>query len=194
MAVSRYRYFTKTLGANAQEFINIVGNYVYLISNTGAAATIKVSFDDGEFQILPVGIIIKSEDFQKVTVLNSDSGSASWVLAIGYGDIDNKAFTIAATVVTNSSSTGMNTPAPTTGSTTAAVLLAANANRREAIIQNNGTAGEIVYIGDTNVDAATKRGIALSNGDILVLNTQAVIWADCDTGTPTISVMETTGS
>lgn len=194
MAISRYRYFTKTLGSSAQEFINIVGNYVYLVSNTGAAATLKVSFDDGEFQFLPVGIILKTSDFQKLTVLNTDVGSTSYVMAIGYGDIDNKAFTLAATITTNESSTAFTTPAAVAGSTIAALLLAANSNRREAIIQNNGTAGEVVWIGDVNVNAATKRGIALSNGDILVLNTQGVIWSDSDTGTPTISILETTGT
>lgn len=194
MAISRYRYFPKTLDANAQEFINVVGNYVYLISNTGASATIKVSFDDGEFQILPVGIILKTSDFQKVTILNSDSGSASFVLAVGYGDIDNKAFTIASTVVTNPSSTGMNTPASVTVTTTAAALVAANANRREVVISNNGTAGEIVWLGDTNVNAASGRGIPLRNGEKIVLSTQAVIWADADTGTPAVSYMEMTGS
>lgn len=195
MAKSRYRYFVDTLATNVQKFIQIGhADYIFLFSNTGAAATLMVSFDDEEFQALPVGVSLKTEPFSKVTIRNTDTGSTTAVYAIGFGNIDFNALLISGTIVTNPSSTAFTSPAPVTVTTTAAILIAANANRREAIISNNGIAGEVVWVGDINVSASGKRGIPIANGEKIVLSTQGLIWADADAGTPSVSYIETTGT
>lgn len=189
-----YRYFSYTLAANGLQTVNTVGNYIILRSNTGAADTLKVSIDGEEFQTLPVGIkLVLDKQFSKLEFQNTDSGNTTFKVGTGIGNIDDNSLTVSGTLITNDTATSHSTPAAVATSTTAALLVAANTSRREVIISNNSsTSGEIVWIGDTNVSAAAGRGIPLYPGEKIVLSTQAVIWADAVTGTPSVSYMEFT--
>lgn len=156
------RYYPGTLAAGQLVTFETVGDYIFLLSNTGAAASLKVSINNQQFHPIPVGIILKTDTvFNRVQFLNTDSSSTDFVAILGQGEIDYKALVIGNTVSVNVA----NTPAITYEKATASVddgsqvalsaegqIYAASTTRKGAIINNPITNGKLyIRFGSTTV-------------------------------------------
>lgn len=73
---------------------------------------------------------------------------------------------------------------------TVAVLVAANLNRVEVIIHNNGSSTDTVFIGAAAV--AADNGVKLAAGEKVTIQTTAAVYLVAETGTPTVSYLEVT--
>jgi hypothetical protein len=76
-------------------------------------------------------------------------------------------------------------------STTAASAIAARDTRKNVTILASPANTDVVYVGDTTVDAATPaNGFRLDPGAAITLCTTKAVWADAASGTQTIYYVE----
>mgnify|MGYP000152491781 CR=1 FL=1 len=121
------------------------------------------------------------EGFTRVEVKNESAETLTVKLGFGKGDIQDSRLTLGGTVQTQEKSpdtftTGAQVSAAD-GAATA--LVAANADRAEVVIANDG-AGKVYIAGDVGAGAA--EGIPVDAGGVLVLTTSAALWARNDSG------------
>lgn len=150
------RYYPGTLAAGGSITLNATGNYVFLLSNTGAAASLKINIDDQQFQPMPVGIVLKTDNvFNKIVLLNTDTAASSFVLIIGQGDIDYKALVIGNVISFKGeqASAVVNAGSQVTLSAEGQIY-AASSTRKGAIISNPITNGKLyIHFGATTASA-----------------------------------------
>lgn len=66
--------------------------------------------------------------------------------------------------------------------------IAADSTQKEVIIENTGGGGNTIWVGDSNVDAATKRGKSIADGDAVVFANSAKLYLQAEsTGESTAS-------
>tara|TARA_B100001989_G_C24523661_1_gene457337 strand:+ start:654 stop:1301 length:648 start_codon:yes stop_codon:yes gene_type:complete len=168
--------------ANGEEFnINISGTFVRVRT---ADQTFKLVFDDVDYLVAEQDDLFRFDQgagFRGVRIVNDSGNTLNVQLEIGSGDIRSNRTSITAAVkvknddAPNNVLTTENTKASTITTTeavtvadgaAAAVLVAANANRRTLILENLDVIGSI-WVGDSNV--AVGRGKSLSGGETLIL-------------------------
>lgn len=71
---------------------------------------------------------------------------------------------------------------------TVASLVAANPQRSELHVHNNGSSTDTVFLGATGVAAG--QGIKLAAGEKVIIKTTAEVFYVAGTGTPTVSYLE----
>lgn len=158
-----YQQITLTLIAGESRDVNIYGGYLRVLSNSSATNP-KVSIAQGPEQDIKAGIGVKLKDasaFGKVTFRNPSVAAMTLTIATGDGDIDDSSLVISGDVPTYSVFNGVESPAAVTV-TDAGQALAADTAVRERWLQNNG--GSDIWIGDSNVDPANKRGYKIVVG------------------------------
>lgn len=192
MAKTKRQRYVYSLAAGEEKLIHFTGDFIRLISWSGDVETLEVGFGDGEaLAIMDVGDEWRGDIYPAFRIKNGGSTTGTVKILVGNGQSANYAFTSSSTLTVNPSGNGLTSGvlAPTT---TAASMIAASSSRREVMLQNNGSYA--VWIGGTDVDAATKKGIKLEVGATMVLSTSAAIWMDGDGGTGSISYNVITGA
>ncbi len=184
-----FRYYPGSLGAGESRNFECYGDFVFLLSNTGAAGTLELSFGNTANQVTPVGLILKStEIFQRITVKNNDTVSTDFVMIIGQGDIDYKALVIGNTITTSpAQSTSGTFASDNTVSTIEQIFTAATA--KAVILHADSANTDNICIGFDNTTTATKKIFCLSPGQTYVFESyRGDLWAIAASGTQTISV------
>lgn len=175
--------------ANGSVTFEMYGSYVQCLESN--LTEFRIGFDDSSTQVMAQGFHAKAEPgerFRSITIDNSDNASALSVrLAVGSGDFRDSRLTTSAPL-------DIKTPTiiPTTADTalvalTAAEILAANVNRKEALITNLGLSALSIRVGDSNVGAA--RGQPVAPGQTVTLETTAAIWGFSTPG-ETVTLLE----
>ncbi len=184
-----FRYYPGTLAANASINFECFGDFVFLLSNTGANATLELSFANTANQKTPVGLILKStEVFNRITIKNTDTVSTDFVLIIGQGDIDYKALVIGNTVTTSPAQSTSGTFASDNSVSTIEQIFTA-ATAKAVILYADSANTDNICIGFDNTTTATKKIFCLAPGQIYVFESyRGDIWAIAQSGTQTISV------
>lgn len=125
----------------------------------------------------------------RLIIFNNSGGTLTGKIALGVGKITDNRLTVSGEVsVTNKPDT-LTTTADATASTTPAVLLAANTNRYEAIIQNFDNSINL-RVGESSSISAT-RGIKILPQQTLILNTTDTLYICSESGTPSYGVSQT---
>lgn len=152
------------------------------LSCLSAAAPFKMRLDSQPEVDFQAGLTIRPvEGFDRVTLRNETASDVSVILAFGKGAIQDSRLTLGGEIATSENMPDtLTTGAAVSALDAAATLLAAaNANRREIILVNDG-AGKL-YIGGAS-GAAAGEGLPLPGGATLVLSTSAAVYARNDTG------------
>lgn len=166
-----YRYYSGTLAAGQSIILEAQGDYIFLISNSGAANTLNVSFANTANQPLPVGLILRNNTiFDRITLENKDVAATTWVMAIGSGYIDYKALVISTAISIDPSKATSGTFAADVATGAAAQIVASNANVKAVLIQADFANTAPVYIGYDVTVSATKKIIALQPGDTYIVD------------------------
>lgn len=163
--------------------------YVYPFTVTG---TVKISFDGVTFATLRASVgFILAERPSRIWFRNHGAGVAAVTFALTDGRLDDRRTNVQGSI--DSTLTGGTVDAigvlpfapvptgfPTTadvaivGAAAAAVVLAANANRKEAFVTNLAANADPVRVGDVNAGAA--RGVEVSPGQTLTVSTEAAVY------------------
>lgn len=186
-----YQRFSRTLAPNEVAFIQTYGNHLTLLSNS-ASFDIELSLDGNTFSRFPAGLSLTIPNgltYEKIWLKNPDgAASTTVVLAIANGVIENNQVSFAGEINSNPASNVVESPAAIAPTTTAgAISLAADTAQREVILYNSGTT--TVWIGDSNVDGSTNRGIPLFPNEKIIISNEAEIFFHSISGTGSISVL-----
>lgn len=154
----------------------------FFVTCLDAQAPFKISFDGGPQTEFQAGLTYTPENGVRLVELVNDGASENAVsLAFGRGAIQDSRLTIGAAITTKpQSANAFATGAPISALNAAATLLAAaNSNRAEILISNDG-AGKLYIGGD--VAALAGEGLPLDAGGSMVLTTSAAVYARNDSG------------
>jgi len=143
----------------------------------------KVAFDGNSASEFEKGLTYReAQGFNRIEVINPSATAALQVkLAFGKGDVSDSRLSLTGTIVTEETAAPVfNTSAPVSAGDGAATLIAAaNGNRSEIMIANDG-AGKVYIAGNSGAGAG--EGIPLDAGGVMVLTTQAALWVRNDSG------------
>lgn len=186
-----YKHYTQTIPAGGFIPVGVYGRFVCILSVTDNQ-DIKISFDGDKEQEIYAGISIElpvGEYYKEFRLHNPNVSDVVVKYASGNGRINDNRLTLSADQISIIDiSNGISTPASMSVSVKDSI--ASNANRKELIIQNNGTAN--ILVGDTNI--TTTRGLLVEPGDSITLDTNAEVFLIAVTGTQTVAYMELTKS
>lgn len=189
-----YQYFQRAIAAGEVVRVNVYGNFITLLSNTGSA-NIRISIGGQSFQELPFGLSVELPQGDKFTYLefqNTEGAAVTIAFSLSSGRINDARLVLNGVVAVNLTTNALLTPAAITVNTAApgAATIAANTSRRTVIIQNNGA--NPIWAGDSAVDGASNRGILIPVGDTLILDSEAAIYLRATGAASTASIMELT--
>lgn len=189
-----YQYFQRVIAAGEVARINVYGNFITLLSNTGSA-NIRISIGGQSFQELPFGLSVElpqGDNFTYLEFQNTEGAAVTIAFSLSSGRINDARLVLNGVVAVNLTTNALSTPAAITVNTAApgAATIAANTSRRTVIIQNNGA--NPIWAGDSAVDGASNRGILIPIGDTLVLDSEAAIYLRATGAASTASIMELT--
>jgi len=189
-----YQYFKRTIAAGEVIRINAYGNFLTLLNSTGAE-DILISISGQSFQEMPQGLSLElpqGDSFVYLEFRNSEAGPVTIKFSLSNGKIFDNRVTISGTLDVTETTNAINTPAAVAVEVAVpgAATIAANANRREILIQNNGA--NPIWVGDANVDGANNRGIKIDIGGSIILASEAALYLRSTVGASTASYMEMT--
>ncbi|PJE25764.1 hypothetical protein SAMN06297129_2449 [Pseudooceanicola antarcticus] len=147
-----------------------------------AQAPFKIAFEGGQSSDFEAGLTLTPSGGLRTMELRNTGATDNRVkLAFGKGEIQDSRLTLGGSIAANIEPGDMfNTPLPVSAGDAAVTLLAAaNSNRAELILANDG-AGK-VYIGGTAA-AVAGQGLPLAVGQALSLDTSAAVYARNDSG------------
>ena len=174
-------HYIQTLSQDQGTDLSAVGTTIHVVSSSGEFELIIGS----ETISVNKGTTYKTDQFNKVRIVNKYAGTNEIDLLIGAGDYippmklvgDVSANVIVATTSTTYEDVAVTDPS--------AQVLASNANRKEVILQNIGA--NPLRIGDSNV--SNTRGIQISPNSSFILTSTASVYAYSASGS-TLSIME----
>jgi hypothetical protein len=187
---TQYRVFEDiTIVSGASYPFRFTGNYIRILEST-VINGLKVRFDDGDEQDLKLGIGLATEEkFVQAVIRNANPGPVTLTVGLAAGRIDDSRFSFSGVLPVNDTPDTLETPVAVSVTDALTDIVAASADTREVVLQNNGA--KTAWFGDVNVDPATKRGLKLDPGDTVFLKTAADIKARCALGeSTTISVLK----
>lgn len=165
-------------------------DYLILMSNTGANDTVKVSVNGQEFQTLSVGLkIITSEKYEYIDIQNTDSITATFVLYIGNGDIDNTAFAVGATLPVKQVATSIVSTSISAVTGAGGTTYTPNTSAVEIHVYNPDTTKEVWY-GDASVDPASNIGTPIKPQEKVVIACAGALRFRSQTSATTIAINE----
>lgn len=182
------RSYTYTVAPGAETDIERTGDGVHCAASN--LTTFLLSVDQEPFTEFRQGYSHTPRGgFKRVRVRNDGGSNLTVTLVIWTGEFRDQRLSASAPLDI-AKATGFTTNADLNiAGGAAAVILAANANRREAVITNPAASSSAFRIGDASVGAA--RGIELLPGATLVLETTAEIRAhNTDAAAQNISAQE----
>lgn len=183
--------FEITIPAGGYKRVDFYSNILSILENS-AADEISVGIGDMSPVALRAGIqIILPQDkpYKHILFYNTAAESTTVKFILSKEEVRDNRLTITgsvfSTIQDNTAPAGtVSTPASL--SVSVQTSIAANASRKELIIQNNGTAA--IRYGDE--DTAVDRGLRLEAGKQVVLTTIAQVYLIAETGTQTVDYME----
>jgi len=125
------------------------------------------SFEQGLVYKLPSG-----ERFDRFRIRNESGSTATLEVVSGFGDYGDNRVVLTGGVSVSGTDSFVTAADQSIPNTTATSVLAYNADRRQAIIQNHGAVD--LRVGDSNVSAS--RGIKVAPGGTVILDTKAQIY------------------
>lgn len=179
MQTPSYKTFEYTIpvGESVQ-----IARYADFITCLDATAKFKISFDQQPETEFESGLTYNPDHaIKRVEIINTSGSDNTVKMGFGIGGIQDSRLTIGNAIVTEEKapatfSTGAQITAADAATT---ALVAANGNRTEAIVANDG-AGKIYVAGSSGAGAG--EGIPIDAGGVLVLTTSAALWARNDSG------------
>lgn len=166
-----HRTYTYTLAAGEAVEVNGEANEVRCIS---ATAAFKLRIDRGPSADFEAGIGYRAPGpFSSVTIENPNASAITVKLSISRGGVSDSRLSLpdGARVADDAPDMWDDFAAVSVGAGANAQLLAANTDRREAILSNNGAAS-VYVLGSTGT---TPRGVVLAAGATFVIQTTAEI-------------------
>lgn len=184
----KYYYFDLT-EARTGQLERVLGSFIRVVRASSATATIKVAvgrnLEDHYEELTKNGKIPVGEGFKRLYFAN-DAQPGEWVIVMvndgahSY-DVENTSLGNIASVGSiddpveiAAHSTLVTTADDSIAATTTEQILAANTDRKEALITNLADNGAKIRVGDANTGAG--RGIEVSPGQTITLNTTAAIY------------------
>jgi hypothetical protein len=160
-------------------------NFIWAVEATGSNANVEIRFNAPHNSGITVkeGMMLKVGNFKKIYITNSAQSGKNITLHYGLMSKDFNILNAASSTqeVNVAANTGLSTTADGSALATATTsILAANTNRKEAIIKNLD-ASTSLRIGDSNAGAS--RGHELKAGESIILSTTAQIYAYNASGT-----------
>ncbi len=183
------KYFTGTLAAGAIVVLEGIGDYAFLLSNSGAAATLKISFNNGGEQQFPVGTIVRTNEiYNRIVLRNTDTSSTVYEIILGQGYIDYKALVIGNTVTTSPSQSTSGTYAGDVSVSVAAKVFTSTTTK-EIILFADPANTDLIYFGFDSGVLSSKKIFGLQPGQIYTFTMyRGDIWAIAGSGTQKLSV------
>jgi hypothetical protein len=173
------------------ESVELAGQGRYVVC-TSATADFRLAVDDQPpslfFQGAELLLAPEDADFTSLTLSNDSASAVTVTLFVGFGQIRDRRSVVSGSIFTGGDTLASSADYSHSGSGTEQIL-AANANRREALIYND--TGATIRVGDSNAGAS--RGYPLAAGNGLVLATSAAIYAYSSPG-GSIALLENEGS
>lgn len=184
--------FDLTDARNLQQY-EIGGSVLWAIDSTNASATMQIRLNDQLRDPIPVsiGLFIKGVRFSRIFVSNTAQAGESITLLYCTEEFNNIAIenpSGAVATVNMSKSNTLQTAADVAVGAGATLVLAANANRRAAMIGNLAGNTHTMRAGDANVTAT--RGAEVAPGESFVVETTEAIYF-CNGGGDKVSVVWT---
>ena len=185
-----YQYFKRAVAAGETARISVWGNYLTLLSTTGAS-NIQLSINGQPMQEIPQGLSVKlpgQENFKYIELYNSEAAAVTIELSLSSGEIgDARASASLLTVMQavrdelKGSAAGLDNAKAAVG-VAAVLVLAANTARKAFLVTAPKANTGIIYIGLT-AGLTTSKGIAeLQAGMSLMLDDyQGTVYAISDT-------------
>lgn len=167
-----YQFFRRAIAAGETARISVYGNYITLLSTTGAA-NIQMSINGQSMQEIPQGLSVKlpaRENFKYLEFYNSEAVAVTIELSLSSGEIGDARASASLLSTLQSirddqrSTTGTINAEATVG-VAESTLLAANTNRKSLSVQANPANGGYLYIYYITAGGATKYKTILSAGD-----------------------------
>lgn len=157
------RTFTQTFAGGENWVTNITGRHFRLLVTAGAV-TVKLykggsAVSLGDMAALQAGLWASpAEGFDRVEIAITTAGAYQFGVSDGSSGYDRSNGDVA---ITNFNGAFTNTQKTVTSSSTS--LVAANANRRYLLIQNNDASG-IIYVTLDGTAATTAKGVKIAAG------------------------------
>lgn len=177
MSGEPYKSETYSLDAGQGYTLNFPGGYFRILE---ADADLHIAFDDGDAYVLPVGVGVPvPEGFKKIRIENQTGGAVTCTIAVGEVGVDDSRFSASGDVdVKVKGGETLSSAADVSLTANVATLLSsANSARREIMVSNLSTNGNVIRVGDNNVTSS--RGVEISPGGTFVFTTTAAIYAFC---------------
>jgi hypothetical protein len=162
-----------TVPAGGVETVYFVGANVRLMEASGA---VRVLIDGRKAENLRVGIELPvPEGFDRVQFQNDGAADVDLVVAFSAAGVRDDRISVNGNI-TLGSDTGLSSTADeSVAATTTELVLAANGDRRAAVLKNPATNSDRFRVGDANTGAT--QGISLEPGEGVTLETSAAIYA-----------------
>ena len=168
------------IAAGAEVTVNAPGNYIRVLQSDNdikvkATSTIEKSAPAFDTTIKPNGARITEAIYTQWRVKNTSALAQNVTLLIGIGRAEENEIQLAGTVDVSAPGVFDDLTDKAILSATTTEIMAADINRKEAIITADPTNTASARIGGSSCGAS--RGTLLAPGATLVLNTQAAIYA-----------------
>jgi len=172
-----------TLARGTPQRIEIAGSMIWAVSATSLSALMTIYIGDAMLSSdgLPVGqgFFLRGIRFSRLYITNTAQAGETITLVVvdeGPDNIQIENPMITAQLVTLTKATVLDTAADVVlvAAAAAAIVLPANANRREAIVCSLAANTQTIRIGDANTGAA--RGAEISPGQSITLETTEAIY------------------
>lgn len=167
---------TLSVANGANHVINRGGTFVRVRE---ADQAFKILLDDDVELKAELNDIFRLKDgdsFDRVTIINDSGATLAFQLEIGFGGVETNNVSLSGTLKTAAQGHAslVTTADDSIAATTTVLVLAANTDRKEAIITNLADNGAKIRVGDSNTGAS--RGVELSPGQSITLETTAAIY------------------
>lgn len=181
--ITPYQHFkVENLASEVEHKESVVGNFIILLSYTGTD-DVLISFGGESYQVLPKGIAVElPEDaiFRNVRFKQTSGSAQTFSYAITTGKVFDSRLVLSGSLDVNSSANSVESPAAFEVDDTVQIVVPADSDVREVILQNNGL--NDIWLGDEDIDPSTKRGKKLEPGTECVWTCSGAIYGTCETG------------
>lgn len=165
-----------TIPAGSEIPFNFTGDFVAMIAQTGST-DVRLGIGDNPPQAFEKGLSYKTPPgtFFELFRIRNDGGTAATVtIAYGFGEFSDGRLVVTGGVAISSPTAFVTAADQSVPSGVATLICAANANRRQAIIQNFA-ASAAIRVGDASVTAT--RGARIDAGGSFVVDVTAALYA-----------------
>lgn len=184
-----YREIEIRIPANSQISMGLYGKFLQVLENSSTTKVV-MKIEDEEETTLTTGISFKigegSNFYRSIIFKNTTGANMDITIAVSDELVTDARLNLQGTINVNNTPDTLASPAAAAPSTSAAVVVAADASNKEVTLQNNGAVD--IWIGDSNIDPSANRGYKLVVDASVIWNTAAAIYARTASGTGVLSI------